>query len=232
MEAVAELSNHISQFSIFAGTADKWIWTASADGRYTTKSAYQIINQVTSESPTLGVDIKLLNSVWRAKTPQKTSATAWRLLLNRLPTCDNLLRMKILENEDEATCGECHSRGESANHVFLQCSKAEMVWNEIQQWMGFYMARPARIQDFFGMFSSFQNDKKIKSLLLLTWVCTIWILWKKRNEKRFEKKEWDANSVVLEIKIRLWSWNKVFRIVGKELDVQAWCAADLINSLL
>ncbi|XP_057789992.1 uncharacterized protein LOC131006854 [Salvia miltiorrhiza] len=158
--------------------------------------------------------------------------TAWRMLKNRLPTCDNLRKMKILLNDEESKCFECGMQEESINHLFLICPKTDEVWNEVQKWLGVATVRPNHFEKHLGTFTSFGKEKKIRNLLLAIWVGCIWILWKKRNERRFSGKEWNCKNFVLEIKIRLWSWNRIFEIVDDGMDLEVWCSNDLICKLL
>ncbi|XP_057779412.1 uncharacterized protein LOC130997990 [Salvia miltiorrhiza] len=171
-------------------------------------------------------------AIWKSPAPQKAIVTAWRLMRNRLPTCDNLRKRSIDLGEEESKCSECKLLPESTNHLFLRCPKIEEVWNELQKWLGVEMVRPQRVESHFGTFSCFGKEKKIIKLLSAIWVCCVWILWKKRNEKRFERMEWESKNIVTEIKIRTWCWNKIFGIVGKEMDLSCWCSNELIKTVL
>ncbi|XP_057809075.1 uncharacterized protein LOC131023546 [Salvia miltiorrhiza] len=154
--------------------------------------------------------------------------TTWRMMLNRLPTRDNLKKKRILTTEEESKCNECGMGEESSNHLFLLCPKIEEVWNEIQRWLGIPLAQPNHIERHYDMFINLGNKKKIRTLLLAIWVGTIWMRWKKRNEKCFEGKDWECKNLVLEIKIKLWCWNRIFKIVEEEIDLDSWCSNDII----
>ncbi|XP_057803313.1 uncharacterized protein LOC131018616 [Salvia miltiorrhiza] len=231
-EAVDRLTNFISQCSPCADREDCWIWMASPDGKFSTKSAYSKLKDCSIDLPRPNVDAEFLNLIWKAKTPHKATMTAWRMLKNRLPMCDNLRKMKILMSDEVTKCCECGLQEESTNHFFLLCPQTDEVWSELQKWLGIATARPNHFGKHLGMFTTFGKEKKIRNLLLTTWVGCIWILWKKRNERRFSGIEWDSKNFVLKIKIRLWSWNRIFEIVDDAMDLDAWCSNDLICKLL
>ncbi|XP_057809008.1 uncharacterized protein LOC131023481 [Salvia miltiorrhiza] len=174
----------------------------------------------------------MLNSVWKAKAPQKAIMTAWRVLKNRIPTCDNLRKRQVPLCEEDTKCKECGMQEESAYHVFLACPKMEEAWNDLQKWLGTATVRPNSIESHFGTFAAFGKEKKVKNLLLAIWVCCIWLLWKKRNEKRFEYKEWDPKKLVMEVKIRMWSWNRIFGIVEDVSNLDSWCADKFVPRMM
>ncbi|XP_057803577.1 uncharacterized protein LOC131018903 [Salvia miltiorrhiza] len=231
-EMVDRLTNFISQCVPCADREDCWTWLASSDGKFSTKSTYSILKAYSNVLPRPNADADFLNLIWKAKTPHKATMTTWRMLKNRLPTCENLRKRKILMTDEATKCCECDMQEESTNHFFLLCPKTDEVWNELQKWLGIVTARPNHFGKHFGMFISFGKEKKIRNLLLAIWVGCIWIMWKKRNERRFDGKLWDSKNFVLEIKIRLWFWNMIFEIVEDAMDLDAWCSNDFICKLL
>ncbi|XP_057791177.1 uncharacterized protein LOC131008306 [Salvia miltiorrhiza] len=164
--------------------------------------------------------------------PHKALVTAWRLLRDRLPTCDNLRKMKITLEEEKLQCSFCHEHSESSNHLFAICSRTQEMWNAIQKWLGVFTARPRSVTAHWMMFCCFGNEKKIRRLLKMVWVGSCWILWKKRNDKRFEGKKWTVEDVILEIKARTWCWYKTFGIFDKEMNFSVWSSEDLISRVM
>ncbi|XP_057786089.1 uncharacterized protein LOC131003580 [Salvia miltiorrhiza] len=179
---VEELMKIVADFVPCTGTIDGWRWTATTDGLFTTKSAYDLLAVTKGEQQFQPLE---LAKVWDAPTPHKAKVIAWRCLRNRLATCDNLLRRNIQIDIEERWCNACVSCEETAEHLFLHCPKAEAVWNQIQQWLNIKTARPRGILQHFISFISEGKGKKSRRLLLALWVGTIWWLWKTETKADF-----------------------------------------------
>ncbi|XP_057786471.1 uncharacterized protein LOC131011494 [Salvia miltiorrhiza] len=151
----------------------------------------------------------------------------WRIMRNRLPTCDNLVKRRIPLGEEEVLCNACCQREESAQHLFLRCPKTEMVWNEIQKWVGVDSVRPDNVEAHFEAFSNLGTRKTSSKFLSVLWACTTWLIWKGRNESRFESKNWEIAKMLGGIKARLWSWNKIFNLLEGEVSFHDWMTKDI-----
>ncbi|XP_057803434.1 uncharacterized protein LOC131018745 [Salvia miltiorrhiza] len=231
VEAVNSLTSFISPYMPTAGTNDGWTWRASLDGKYITNSAYAVIKSRRSEQSNQIADASLMASVWQTLAPMKAVVNAWRLLRNRLPTCDNLRKRNINLGDEELECKQCYSHNESISHLFISCPKTQEVWNEIQNWIAIQTARPSWPDAHWESFSHCCKEKKIGKLLKSIWVGCCWLLWKKRNDKRFEGKDWESKSLVAELKARLWSWNKSFGSLNNEMEFTFWSSNDLISRI-
>jgi len=71
---------------------DRWTWQLHVSFGYNVASAYHYL---TSRDQTFNNN--LLLTVWHKEVPQKITIFAWRLLRNRLSTCDNLIKRRILQ---------------------------------------------------------------------------------------------------------------------------------------
>lgn len=94
----------------------------------------------------LNLVIKLLNlrwyiqglylgfkKLWEIKLPPKALSFVWRLLWDRLPTKDNLIKRQIQVDND--LCPFCHNQPESASHLFFTCGKTMAIWWEYLSWV-------------------------------------------------------------------------------------------------
>jgi len=84
--------------------------------------------------------------------PAKVSLFVWRLLRNRLPTKDNLMRRRVIHANDTACAYGCGD-SESANHLFLECEIPNMVWLHVQNWLGLRTVYPCHLREYYTQFS-------------------------------------------------------------------------------
>jgi len=73
----------------------------------------------------------MVTDVWHRYIPTKVSLLVRRLLRNRLPTKDNLLRRRVVQAEDTVSAYGC-GESESANHLFLECDVPNTVWLQVR----------------------------------------------------------------------------------------------------
>ncbi|XP_057803596.1 uncharacterized protein LOC131018928 [Salvia miltiorrhiza] len=232
VEQTQSLLGQLSGFSPCVGSVDKWFWRAQKNGVYTANSAYQAIRDQIEERRVEPEEMNLFSDLWNSTAPQKVRVTTWRVLRNRLPTCDNLIRRNIQVGEVEKSCVACFFPQESAIHLFLDCPKSAMIWDQILNWTGYSWARPRGIPEHFSSFVYLANGKNSTQLLKALWMCTIWVIWRKRNESRFEDKVWELKSIIMEIKTRMWSWNKIFGFFAWEPPILEWCSSQLYSFML
>ncbi|XP_057774910.1 uncharacterized protein LOC130993891 [Salvia miltiorrhiza] len=206
------------------GKKDGWRWKPTKDGVFSIKSAYETI-ETTKGEPDAG-NSEALAKVWEAPTPHNARVTAWRSLRNRLATCDNLVKRNVPIEIEERWCNACVGYEETVEHFLLHCPKVELVWDQIQQWLNIKTVRPRGLLDHFMSFIYGGRGKKNRKFLQALWVGTIWSVWKGRNDSRFDGKVWDAHKLVLEIKGRMWSWNKTFQIVESSVPFSMWCSRE------
>ncbi|XP_057811357.1 uncharacterized protein LOC131025574 [Salvia miltiorrhiza] len=227
VESVNSLMETISGFPPCAGKKDTWEWKADKGGVYSTNSAYRAIKDLNQTNQTCDNASMQFRKLWKAPATQKARMTAWRALKNRLPTCDNLIKRNVELGLVERSCTACFHAVESVSHTLILCPKTEAVWDNIYGWLGVFTARPASIPDHFLSFIHLGKGKKWHRFLKALWCCSIWVLWRRRNESRFDGKAWDIKSTCLEIKARMWSWNFIFGIFEWKDTFPSWCSCIL-----
>ncbi|GLT87533.1 hypothetical protein SLE2022_056120 [Rubroshorea leprosula] len=108
-----ELCSMLEGIKLTQGEDDNWIWKHNSKGRYTVKSAYNIINQ--NQESRQDAQYKL---IWDNKLPLKISAFAWKALQNRILTKDNLLKRGLMKRIQEQNASYVESRPK------LQCTSS------------------------------------------------------------------------------------------------------------
>ncbi|CAN1127411.1 Putative ribonuclease H protein At1g65750 [Linum perenne] len=100
---------------------DVWVWGASSDGKFSIKSAYNLIhNQPESLAP------DFWSSVWCWRGPNRIKFFLWLVIHGRLLT--NVARQKR-KMTDNASCPLCDNTEETIEHVLRDCRFAKEVWD-------------------------------------------------------------------------------------------------------
>lgn len=111
-----------------SGAPDKLIWLHNDSGEFTTKSGYKAIASHLENFPTNHHQETAFNwkkNVWKLHIAPKIKLFLWKTFHGALPV-GTQLRARQINIE-----GKCKSCGlpESINHLFLECSFAQEVWN-------------------------------------------------------------------------------------------------------
>ncbi|XP_057791347.1 uncharacterized protein LOC131008490 [Salvia miltiorrhiza] len=221
-EMVNELMSVIGGFSPCFDYRDGWKWCGTTDGVFSTKAAYEECAKAKGVQSTEYAEE--IAQIWSALVPHKARVTAWRVVCNRLPTCHNLIKRRVPIGEEEKGCNACMTREETNDHIFLHCPKTDLVWDQIQHWIKTETAKTKSIVDHFKSFIGVGKGKNNRKFLLALWIGTIWLMWKYRNDSRWENKHWGVLSLVNDIKSRMWSWNRLYHIVEANVPFSMWCS--------
>jgi len=89
---------------------------------------------VLTHQPANGTLDNVYDILWQAKAMPKALITAWRVLLDRLPTTVNLIRRGAFVNSP--FCAMCNLSQESSQHLFIDCVFAQRVWSACYSWVG------------------------------------------------------------------------------------------------
>ena len=112
-ESLRECSDMFHNIVLPVDVTDSWRWLLDPVHGYSVRDPYRFLTNSGDQ-----VDRSLVDDVWHRNIPVKVSLFVWRLLRNRLPSKDNLLRQNIVHANDLAYvtgCGEV----ETATHLFL-----------------------------------------------------------------------------------------------------------------
>ncbi|XP_057791142.1 uncharacterized protein LOC131008273 [Salvia miltiorrhiza] len=135
--------------------------------------------------------------IWENFIPVRRSLLCWRLIHNRLPTFDCLIKQGlILPN----FCCFCYRSGESIDHLFWQCSELRHVWEEFLNWFNFN----GEHVDIHGFLVAAWNHKP-SSQVLTYWkagiIYLLWAIWHQRNECVFKGKVYSSQRLLQHIRV-------------------------------
>ncbi|GAU47483.1 hypothetical protein TSUD_265550 [Trifolium subterraneum] len=89
---------------------DSWLWFGDGINGFTVKSTYLTLeNLVTNTRNLEPVEEFVFKRLWKCATPSKVRAFAWQLLLDRIPTKDNLVKRRMIHG-DQLNCVLCGRR--------------------------------------------------------------------------------------------------------------------------
>ena len=108
---------------------DVLVWNGEQDGEFSVKSTYSVLCSLANNEVQ-----DIFSSLWQAIAVPKALYTAWRILIERLPTYDNLIRRGLVVSSP--LCVFCKETQETTQHFFLDCAYAQRVWILCFRWFG------------------------------------------------------------------------------------------------
>jgi hypothetical protein len=165
--------------------------------------AYQILS--TKEAT---LNDETIDLVWHKQVLLKVSILAWRLLRDRLPTKQNLLRRGIIQPADincVAGCGNI----ESLVHMFIHCDIFGALWQHVRNWLGISGADPFHIHARFIQFTNaLGTSRSRRSFMQLLWLLCVWTLWDERNNRLFNNVHTTLTDLIDKVKYTSLWWLK------------------------
>jgi hypothetical protein len=109
---------------------DMQIWRGTALGSFTVRSAYHLAKELSTiskakSSRRLG-DMQIRQGIWSLKMANAGKNFMWHACHNLLPTMDNLVRRKIV---DDPKCPVCGLEAETIFHILWACQSSMDVWS-------------------------------------------------------------------------------------------------------
>jgi len=185
--------------------SDRWLWDSDSDAGYTLRSAYQqLTTHVEAEPP----EVTTGDLIWHKQVLLKASIFAWRLLRDRLPTKNNLLRRGVVDAEAVMCVTGCGLE-ESAPHLFIHCPIFGTLWQHIRSWIGMSGVDPLTIDDHFTQFIHSSGHSKARRFFLqLIWLLCVWLVWNERNNILYNNIQANIDQLVEKVKFNSLWWLK------------------------
>ncbi|KAL5144990.1 LINE-1 retrotransposable element ORF2 protein [Glycine soja] len=198
--SASEFIDQISAISPIADMKDCWVWGADPKGTFTTSSAYLCIK---GDQPPLALNHDF-NQLWEVKAPPRALTLVWRLLWDRLPTKENLLKRQVPLDND--LCPFCQNHVESASHLFFTCIKIMPLWWEFHSWVKEARVLHCRPVDNFSQHFSLAVSKASNRKWRIWWIAAIVSIWYYRNDMIFNNQQFSISKLVDIAIFRSWSW--------------------------
>ncbi|XP_058767576.1 uncharacterized protein LOC131641289 [Vicia villosa] len=184
---------------------------------YSVKEVYKSLEQEDHQARSLP-----WCKIWIKAIPSNVSCLVWRVLQNRIPTKDNLLKRGVLSNSQLGCAGEC-GREESVSHLFFECPKIAGLWMLMCNWLGvttnLHIEGWQHLVQFEGLLGSHRN---LIMKMRVLWAACVWCIWRGRNNKVFRREEIQMEKLFEESKITAWRWLKIKSKYIAD-DIAAWC---------
>jgi len=202
-DCVRECSLLLHNTVLQANVTDKWRWLLDPIHGYSVRDAYGYITNSGDQRDSNHVD-----DVWHRYILVKVSLFVWRLLQNRLPTRDNLVRRNIFQHMDSLCIVGCDVV-ESATHLFLDCGTSNHLWTQVRNWLGISTVFPNEIRDHLHQFSYMAGlPRCTHSFLKGIWFACVWIIWKDRNDRIFNNADSNPYALFEKVKLHSFLWMK------------------------
>lgn len=133
--------------------------------------------------------------VWFSGGIPKHMFLVWLMVRNRCPTRDRIPSWGL---PTDPRCLYCNVDNESIEHCYFQCPFCWDVWNPIAAKCGFTSSRHWNI--ILLQIKLHGSTKVQKTLLLLCWQATLYILWTERNQRLHSARFSSADHLVAQIK--------------------------------
>ncbi|KAJ9537333.1 LOW QUALITY PROTEIN: hypothetical protein OSB04_030066 [Centaurea solstitialis] len=182
-----------------------WEWELDSSKEYTVKSLRRLIDGVML--PTADNETE-----WIRWVPSKSNIHLWRVLSNRLPTRDNLIKRGVVL--PTADCPFCHTGPECLNHVLTSCSMVKVINALMAKWVDWW---PTNGGD--------NSQADVYKVIGVAFLSTI---WKMRNNKVFKGEQKKDNDIVREIQMVAFNWVRCRSKFGKLLSWENWLCNPVI----
>ncbi|XP_021971359.1 uncharacterized protein LOC110866520 [Helianthus annuus] len=141
---------------------------------------------------------------WCNWVPLKCNIFAWRADMDRIPTVEALARRGV--SIEDGGCSFCNDGPDSVSHIFTACPLALGLWEKISFW--------CRVRNFFvfsfrdlldiPLLGGRRKSEKVALHGIIITAC--WLLWKARNNLRFNGKMCNVEDIFSEVRALSYLW--------------------------
>ncbi|XP_058726315.1 uncharacterized protein LOC131597648 [Vicia villosa] len=115
---------------------DAVVWLGNSEKEFSVASCYEFYEKLFILYGPPIKNAEAFGLLWEMEVPYKIKDFGWRLLHNRLPMKDLLVKRDMSFPPDDLKCIFCGYYAESRNHFFFGCLVVKYIWKEIGYWIG------------------------------------------------------------------------------------------------
>lgn len=134
--------------------------------------------------------------VWFSGGIPKHMFLIWLMVRNRCPTRDRIIGWGL---QTDPRCLYCNVADESIAHCFFSCNFNWDIWKILATKCNFNSSR--QWPTILLQLQTSRSNKTQKTLLLLCWQATLYILWTERNNRLHNARFSSADALIAQIKL-------------------------------
>ncbi|KAG8491201.1 hypothetical protein CXB51_014347 [Gossypium anomalum] len=161
---------------------DFQVWRGEHSGEFTIRSAYKLLQEVTTDPNAYLIQTKTKNfyrKLWSLHLPSKIAITIWRLSWNFIPTLKNLRLRRVAS---DSSSPRCRSAEEDSNHVFRRCPITTETWQNLSlSWVTNNAITD--LWDWLTWVFTIGNSQQCR-----LFCCAAWMIWSSKNQLVHEGK--------------------------------------------
>ena len=161
-------------------TPDRQVWLPSANGDFSTQSAYQLLaTSSRAANPSSSSNSRgksLWKGIWNLQAPQKVKHLLWRAANEAIPTVLNLWKRRVV---NVACCPMCKAESEDTIHALWGCSSLSAIWYPHEELKKMVRLKFGVFSDLLEVVFSRQSCVDVEVLAMM-----FWLIWNNRNAKR------------------------------------------------
>ncbi|CAN1841739.1 Putative ribonuclease H protein At1g65750 [Linum perenne] len=199
---------------------DSFIWGLEPTGKFTVRSAYQLLTDSSSE-----LTDPIWDRIWRWNGPNKIKHFLWLATHNRLLTNEERSRRHLT---NQVVCSRCSLQTESLSHVLLDCQFALQVWEKT---LPHALSERIRHPTFESWWAAMLKNTSCN----IKFGISAWLIWNARNKFIFENLR-QSHSAVAEqcefwtnLALSSWKTNQLGREapgLARQTQLIAWRPGD------
>ncbi|KAL0291713.1 UNVERIFIED_CONTAM: hypothetical protein Sangu_3261800 [Sesamum angustifolium] len=113
-------------------------------------------------------------------------------------------RDRLMFLQEDSSCSLCINTQETAKHLFFECPFSNLVWTNIRQWLGIHRRMSTLLSAVKWLIKEKTRSSVQNKARLIALACTVYSLWRHRNEVIFEGKTPCPEGLVISIRITVY----------------------------
>ncbi|XP_057775017.1 uncharacterized protein LOC130993994 [Salvia miltiorrhiza] len=187
------------------GDSDTRFWKPSLEGKVTSALAFAHHGQKFPQ-------VSWGSWIWEPFIPVRRSLVCWRLLHDRMPTYDRLIRNGLVTPN---WCPICRSNEETVDHTFWNYAPVRKVWEVFLTWFNFPQGLyELDIKSFLVTAWNRKSSSQVQKFWKAGIITIIWAVWTQRNSCIFDDKQFSYRHVLHLAKVAFVEMEQNFKHLG------------------